>query len=847
MHGFCIYNYKKQNIMYKLYQFFRRHRIWFWGLVMAIIMAVGGLASRCGFEENIFKLLPDAASEQSEEFRVTFTNLKLKDKIFVQTVPVTPDDTTDYEVPSQAELAEAMDFFMDSLLQKTKERNSILYILSDIDPIMLSDVAEYAMEHMPAYLDLDSVLLDSLCSEEHIRYQIQQYDELFETDYGDFLMDIAGYDPCGIGLGVFSAVLPEGTIEQLMEGSDRPSRLYNNHLYAPDAQACLGFITPNFGTDDSREASRLVASMKEVRDAVREAYPNVDVLFHGAIVIAGGNSKQMRKDIYITVGIAMLIVFILLALCLKRPSYLLITIIALAFGILLAMACIYVIQSGFSMMSLGIGCIVLGVAFSYVLHVLIHYLYTGSLEMTLKEQTKPVLVGSLTTIGAFAGLLLTQSPLLKDFGLFALFVIIGTTFISLLVAPHMLPRKFAPNKRAFTFLEKVNSYHLDRNKPVVIITIILVAVCICFSGRYSFDSDLRHISYIHPECTYAQNHWNELMNNGYNQQYYAAFGKDLESALEKLPNIEKTVDSLRNEGLVAKGLNRSMLWPDSITQQRRIEAWHAYFTPAKQKEVWQYIEDACDEVGYGDASLYEPFMELMAQTHAPERILEADILPPEVLENFVETKDSLTLVYFSVNATKENTLAVNDCLTQQDGCMLMNPYYYCKNLIDLIHEDFNLIMIISAAFVFLLLLVTYRNIWIALIALMPMVLSWYTVLGAMALTGHTFNLVNIIVSSFVFGIGVDYSVFIMEGLLKGNDDNPTMVYNKTAITMSAVILIICMFVLGFAIHPAVKSISFASLVGMITTITLSYTLEPILYRFYMWVRAKRKSKKIIKR
>jgi len=221
-------------------------------------------------------------------------------------------------------------------------------------------------------------------------------------------------------------------------------------------------------------------------------------------------------------------------------------------------------------------------------------------------------------------------------------------------------------------------------------------------------------------------------------------------------------------------------------------------------------------------------------------IVETDILPPEVLENFVEQKGNLYLVYFSVKNLPEHTQTVNDCLTQVDGCMLMNPYYYCKNLVELIHDDFNLIMWISMGFVLLLLLFTYRNIWLTLIALLPMLLSWYTVLGAMALFGQTFNLVNIIVSSFVFGIGVDYSVFIMEGLLKGDDDNPTMIYNKTAITMSATILVICMFVLGFAVHPAVSSISFASTVGMITTIMLSYTIEPILYRFYIKIKNKKK-------
>ena len=320
-------------------------------------------------------------------------------------------------------------------------------------------------------------------------------------------------------------------------------------------------------------------------------------------------------------------------------------------------------------------------------------------------------------------------------------------------------------------------------------------------------------------------------------------GMTRDEALEQLPSIEQAVDSLRAIGLVEKGLNRSWLMPSLSKQQERLDAWQAYFTPAKRKQVWHTICAECNRLSI-DPSLFDNFQELMANPAEPELIVETDILPPEVLENFVEQKSGLYLVYFSVKNLPENTLAVNDCLTKVDGCMLMNPYYYCKNLVELIHDDFNLIMWISMGFVLLLLLITYRNIWLTLIALLPMLLSWYTVLGAMALFGQTFNLVNIIVSSFVFGIGVDYSVFIMEGLRKGDDDNPTMVYNKTAITMSATILVICMFVLGFAVHPAVSSISFASTVGMITTIMLSYTIEPILYRFYMKIKNRKKKVKV---
>lgn len=834
--------------MYKLFEYLRKRRIVFWGILFLIVVGLSSLASRCGFEENIFKLLPEPEANEQQDFRVTFTDLKLKDKIFVQAVPVKVevadeegenDEGMHEELADAETLAQALDLFMDSLTAATEERHSILYTLSYLEPSMLMDVADYVALHMPEYVDADAALLDSLCSPAHVRAQLEQYMEWLATDMGENLYNLVTYDPCGIAIGAVKQQLPEGLLEGMLEDSDRPSRFQYGHLYSPDGQACLGFITPSFGTDNSREAGRLVETMKGVREYVKSQYPGVDILLHGAIVVAGGNSKRMRTDIYWTVGIAMLIIFILMVLTLKRPSYLMITVMAIVFGIITALAVIFLAQGSLSMMSLGIGCIVIGVAFSYVLHVLIHYLYTGSIEDTLKEQSKPVFVGALTTIGAFAGLLFTNSPLLNDFGLFALLVIGGTTVFSLIVAPHLLPRRFTPNKRAFTVLEKMNAYHIDRNKPIVIITVLCVAVCICFSGRYKFDNDLRHISYLEPECIYAQNHWNSLMNEGYNQQYYASVAHSYDEALEQLPAIEHAVDSLRGIGLVEKGLNRSWLMPSLSKQQERLSAWQAYFTPAKRKEVWHTICTECNRLSI-EPSMFGNFQELMASPAEPELIVETDILPPEVLENFVEQKGNLYLVYFSVKNLPEHTQTVNDCLTQVDGCMLMNPYYYCKNLVELIHDDFNLIMWISMGFVLLLLLFTYRNIWLTLIALLPMLLSWYTVLGAMALFGQTFNLVNIIVSSFVFGIGVDYSVFIMEGLLKGDDDNPTMIYNKTAITMSATILVICMFVLGFAVHPAVSSISFASTVGMITTIMLSYTIEPILYRFYIKIKNKKK-------
>ena len=787
---------------------------------MLCVAALACLGAHCVFEENIFQLLPQTGDEA---FRVTFLNLKLKDKIFVQAVPmeVQSDKGPSTKVAPE-ELAEALDAFMAGVTEATQEKQTILYTLSDIDPMLVIDAADYLMSRTPAYIDFTDEQLDSLCSVEHIGKQLLFYQDFLDTDLGQNLYDAISYDPCGIALGTIGQLFPMDSAGAM------EARFQNNHLYGRDGHTCIGFITPAFGTDNSREAKLLVRTMDKVRDKIRAEYPGVDILYHGTIILAGNNSERMSGDIYITVSIALVLIIILLSFCLKRPMYQVLTVAALAFGSLLALAGLYVYQGGVSIMSMGVGAIVLGVAFSYVLHVLIHYIYTGDVKQTMKEQTKPVLLGSLTTVGAFAGLLFTKSRLLSDFGLFALLAVLGTTIFSLVFMPSFLPKKHTPNERAFRFLERINAYPIDRNKYIVALTVAWVVLCIAFSGRYTFDSDLLHIGYTSDDCAQAEASWAEWMNDGQTELYFASMAPTVEEALEALPRIE-----------AVSGTKTHLLMPSLAQQEARLEAWESYFTPEKQAQVWRNVTQACNETGI-DPSMFLPFREMMAHPEQPELLIEAGLLPQALLDNLYEEVEGQALVYFSVTCPPEEAQAVKDELTAQEGCMLMDPYYYCTDLVELLHDDFNTILWISSAFVFLLLLVSYRNIWLTLIALCPMVLSWYTVLGAMALFGQPFNLVNIIVSSFVFGIGVDYSIFILEGLLKGDEQSPAMLYNKTAITLSAVILVICMFIVGFAKHPAVQSISFASLVGMITTIMLSYTLEPNLYRLYRKIKNRKK-------
>jgi predicted RND superfamily exporter protein len=169
--------------------------------------------------------------------------------------------------------------------------------------------------------------------------------------------------------------------------------------------------------------------------------------------------------------------------------------------------------------------------------------------------------------------------------------------------------------------------------------------------------------------------------------------------------------------------------------------------------------------------------------------------------------------------------------------------FYSGGLVESTHRDFNAALLLSSLFVLAVLLLSFRNLWVSLLAFLPMALSWYVVQGWMALLGLEFNLINIVLSTFIFGIGVDYSIFVMQGLLAGarGQNSLLLEQHKTAIFFSAFVLLVVMLSLLVAMHPAIRSIGLCSIIGMGTTILISYSLQPLLFRQLLKVPFIRKS------
>ena len=194
----------------------------------------------------------------------------------------------------------------------------------------------------------------------------------------------------------------------------------------------------------------------------------------------------------------------------------------------------------------------------------------------------------------------------------------------------------------------------------------------------------------------------------------------------------------------------------------------------------------------------------------------------------------------SVRSSESDYIRICDAVAADPDLLVLDTYYYTTDTLIQMSEDFNVLQWLSMLFVFVVLLVSFHYDWkLTLLGFAPILLSWLIVLGAMVIFDVRFNLINIIISTFIFGIGVDYSIFVINGLIgdrregvrrEGEKENRLLGYHKTAIFFSAVILIVTVSSMLIAVHPAIKSVGFSTLIGLLSAVILSYVVQPAVYR-----------------
>lgn len=815
----------------KIYRFFRNHRAVFWLSMVALFVFFGYFASKIYLEEDINKLMPSSKNEDGT-IKLAFASLRIKDKTYLL-----------FEGKNGAsveQIAETCDAFIDSLECRNAALDSTHQVVGDVfyklpDDLML-DVIDYLSEHLPAYIDTSVYNdLDTLLTYEHMSSQMEKNRDDLLGLIGSMFPELIQMDPIGM-----RSVLME-QLKPLTDGAAGSYQTLDGHFFVKDSTVCVAFITPMYSATNTGQGSTLFRILNEQIEQFAVTHPDIKICYHGTPASGYYNSWRIKSDLKETISGSLILVLVILFFCFRNYDTIPLLLLPVAFGTLFGLALMYFIKGQFSLLALGIGAIVLGVALSYVLHVITHYKYVSDPEQVLRDQVKPVCLGCLTTIGSFMGLIFIQTELLQDFGLFAAFAIVGTTAFSLIYLPQFLnAEKNRVNHRAFAVIDRINEYPFDRKKPLLYTILAIAVVCIgfYFVGGTRFDADMHNLGYKAESTTYSEDLLRSKTYTGDKQKYFASSGKTMEEAIENFAELDYKLDSLQKAGLVKSYTHTDKVFVPLSKQQQRIDAWKEYWTEDRLQQVRSLIDKTAPQAGLRPEA-FDSFFDFATTDYEPDELYQAGIIPEGYQSTLMEESYNGDFLCFTsvrcandtVHSKQSDYNRICDAVVASPNLLVLDTYYYTTDTLIQLNDDFNVLQWISMLFVLIVLFFSFHfNIKHTLLGFMPILASWLIVLGAMVIFNMRFNLINIIISTFIFGIGVDYSIFVMSGLLGGEKNAHLLGYHKTAIFFSAVILIVTVSSMLFAEHPAIKSVGFSTLVGMISAVVISYVVQPAIFR-----------------
>ena len=787
-----------------IYDWFEQHKAVFYTVLCLFISVCALLAGRITFQENITNFF----NSSDEKKNATFENVAVKDKIIVMLNGEDPESIIESAEIFESEIATLLD------------NGLISSVTAYADEEVVAKCTQFVYGNLPIFLtDADYNRLEGAISQEGIKAAVKNVYDLQTSPSGMFVGEVVMQDPLNIGTHLLQK------FEQF--NPDVQYEIYNGRLFTSDLRTMLMFIQPSNGMGDTGGNATLVDGLEKAEN--KAEINNVDIACIGGPIVAVYNARQIKEDTTTILGIATLFILLVIFLSFRNKRSIPLIILPPAFGALFALAMVWLVQGEISAIAIGAGSVVLGIALSYSIHIVSHLNNSSSPKEIIEELTMPLTIGCFTTIGAFAALMFTSSPLLQDMGLFSVFTLIGTTIFSLVFLPHFLNGFDATKKSPLLKkIEQMVGYKYD-NKWIVLPIIIVTIAALFFYQDVKFDDDMRNINYTPEHIAKAEEHSKEIFGDNSKEVYIVTGNQDIENLTEEYARLEGLLDKYRLDGSINESVTISDFVISPTEQQARIDRWNKFWD-LNREETLLHIKDAAVECGF-KSSAFARFEELLTKEFSVCRYSKEEIGDVPVVSEWVSSPGNYISVLSQVSIDEEQKAEIYDVIDKLPNTAIIDRGYFSSKMVESTSDDFNYILLVSSLIVFIALLISYGRIELTLLTFLPMAISWVIILGMMAVFDIKFNIVNIILATFIFGIGDDFSIFIMDGLLQEyKNGKKVLAAHKTAIFFSAFTAIVGMGVLIFAEHPALKSIALISVLGLSIVVLVSYTVQPMLFR-----------------
>ena len=805
------------DITLRIYDYMRRHTMLCVTLFCLATALLVGLISRIRFTEDISAFLP--LGEQHKESLQVYQDISGASKLLAI---FQLEDTTRTD---EEELICAMNGFCE-YLTAADTSGIIREVTSQVDYEGIAAVADFVYQNIPFFLtEPDYQRIDSLLSiPGYVERQLQEDLSMLMFPTSGLLSANLQRDP----LNLFTPVVSELMGSWGADGF----QLYDGYIFTHDMKRSLMALTSPYGNSETHNNARLMQMLDAVADSVQAHSPAVSVRYIGGPSIAVGNSTQIRQDSILSVSLAVILILALLYYAFRSLRNILLVVLSISWGWLFALGLLSLFHQNISLIVVGISSIIVGIAVNYPLHLIAHASHTRDTRQALSEIISPLIIGNITTVGAFCALIPLQAAALRDLGIFSALLLIGTILFVILWLPHIVKMRAPQQSHSTALLDWIGSLSLERHRWAVVLIGILTLVFGWFSLRTGFDANMSHINYMTAQQRADLEFLQQLtQGTATNRQsiFVVTGGGSINEALERSQQIQDTLCSIadRHKGCTIRSCNRFLCSAEE--QARRTDRWQRFTAQYTQLLGSQLTEQAVAQGFSSDA--FAPFCETMSRQYQVQDLSYFNPLQ-SIYEAHLST-DSLSGRYRIVTALTVPSSATDS--VRREIAAILPSTAFCFDIESLnstlagnLTDNFNYVGWACALIVFLFLWFSFRNFKLALLTFLPMTISWIWILGIMAILGIQFNLVNVILATFIFGQGDDYTIFVTEGCLYERKHGRKMLAaHKRSIALSALIMFIGIGSLIFAQHPALRSLAEVTIVGMFSVVLMAYVIPPL--------------------
>jgi 1-acyl-sn-glycerol-3-phosphate acyltransferase len=785
-----------------------------------MLLVFAFFARQISFQENINQLLP--SSEKSSVTSRVLEQVNFADKITIiisRKKNGLPEDLIQYA--SQ---------FLDSIDANCKPY--ISKVQGKIDEENIKETFDFVYANLPLFLDEnDYAIIQNKLQNDSIANAVEADYKSLISPAGIISKDFILQDPLGIS---FIALKK---LQQLSVGDD--FELKNGFVLTKDKKNLLLFITPRLATNETDKNTIFIEKLNTIKNNLNSKFSNkVAMTYFGATPVAVANATQIKADVRNTSIFAAISLILILAFFYRNISTPILIFIPSIFGALFALAVLYFVKGSISAISLGISSILLGETTDYSIYVLTHLRNKKNIKLLYKDITQPLLLCGITTAITFLCLFFVKSEALKDLGIFAALSVVSTSIFSLILIPLLYRTKNKISIPKANVLDKLGTYPYHKNKFLVVSVIIVMIISVFTYSKVTFNNDLSSLNFMSSDLKMAEKKLENIANISSKSIYLVTYGKSYE---EVVANNNVLFSTLAKDKKSNKVLNFSSIGGivfSSAIQEQKIEAWNTFWDSAKKENLKNTLISNGNKFGF-KANSFSPFYETLDKNFTPISIEEYSIVKSFFLEEFLAHKNGFYSISTLVKVAIDKRDTFVDEIKKQSNMVVIDRQQTNETFLGTLKTNFEDLVNYSFIAIFFVLLLAFRRVELVIVSIIPILISWLFTTGIMGLFGMQFNVINIIVCTLIFGIGVDYSIFMTMALQKehtfGKVELPTY---RTSILLSVTTTILGIGVLIFAGHPALKSISWIAIIGIFSALLITFILQPLVFNFFITNRVK---------